>query len=117
MRSRVDDAAREARARRDDDARRGIRFATRSAPSFRAAFDGTERRRPTTGGFAATDGADDDEARDDERAMTDDERAIAIASQTGDVERGRRRGERSERKGAQAGGVELLEGAQGAFAR
>ena len=121
MRSRCDRASTTPRARRARDATTTRDAGFDSRRDRRRVFvppsTGRSGGRPTTGGFAATDGADDDEARDDERAMTDDERAIAIASQTGDVERGRRRGERSERKGAQAGGVELLEGAQGAFAR
>ena len=72
---------RDARAR-DATTTRDAGFATRSAPSFRAAFDGTDGR-PTDDRGRRARREDDDDARGDECAMTDDARAIADGRQAG----------------------------------
>jgi hypothetical protein len=75
MRSRVDASARRARARRDDDARRGIRDEIGAEFSWRPTDDRGRRAR--------REDDDDDDARGDECAMTDDARAIADGRQAG----------------------------------
>ena len=64
---------RDARARRDDDARRGIRDEIGAEFSWRPTDDRGRRARRE----------DDDDARGDECAMTDDARAIADGRQAG----------------------------------
>ena len=80
MRSRVDASARRARARRDDDARRGIRDEIGAEFSCRLRRDDG---RPTDDRGRRARREDDDDARGDECAMTDDARAIADGRQAG----------------------------------
>ena len=80
MRSRVDASARRARARRDDDARRGIRDEIGAEFSCRLRRDDG---RPTDDRGRRARREDDEDARGDECAMTDDARAIADGRQAG----------------------------------
>ena len=80
MRSRVDASARRARARRDDDARRGIRDEIGAEFSCRLRRDDG---RPTDDRGRRARREDDDDARGDACAMTDDARAIADGRQAG----------------------------------